>query len=158
MKTDLATSIVVFIVGTVMAYFAVNLLMPESDSVSIDTVNGDTNYSLVTPNEDIFNYRAINPTIEVYVGQCESYDANGNCITNNAQAPDINQEDVPKDDQNGTSKDEQENNPESPEETPEDNGINESPESPESPNTPSETPESSTKASQSKESDDGSAN
>ena len=40
-------------------------------------------YELTEPDEEIFNPRALNPTVEVYVGNCKEFDYNGQCIDNN---------------------------------------------------------------------------
>lgn len=80
MKTDLATSIVAAIVGVVAAYFVCGLFLPSIDDVTIKTLNSNTSYEVTQPNSEIFNFRAINPTVEVYVGQCAEYDENGECV------------------------------------------------------------------------------
>lgn len=83
MKTDLATSVIAAIICIVAAYFVCNLFLPEISEVSFKILqSGNNNYELVEPNEEVFNYRAIDPAVEVYVGQCEEYDENGNCMTN----------------------------------------------------------------------------
>lgn len=102
MKSDLATSAIVFAVGAGIAYFACNMMLPPIKSVSIETVEGDSNYSIEEPDNEVFNYRAINPTVEVYIGDCTAYDDRGNCIMD---------PDNPSPEQ-----DEAENNPETPEE------------------------------------------
>lgn len=68
MKSDLFTSIVVFIVGIIIAFITCNMLLPSIEDFVIKTVNIDSSASLSEPNPEIFNYRAINPTVEVYVG------------------------------------------------------------------------------------------
>ena len=69
MKTDLATSIVVAVIGIAVAFFVTNLLLPGFGEVQFKTISGKNDYSLTEPNSEIFNYRALNPTVEVYVGQ-----------------------------------------------------------------------------------------
>lgn len=86
MKKDLFTYIAVFIVGTLMAYFACGLLFSsESESVTIKTVGADITSSVADPDPEVFNYRAINPTVEVYVGECSVYDSFGNCLVENIE-------------------------------------------------------------------------
>ena len=80
MKTDLATTVVTSIVGIIAAFFICKLLLPALDDVTVRTINAGAAYTLVDPDPEIFNYRAINPTVEVYVGQCAEYDENGECI------------------------------------------------------------------------------
>ena len=80
MKTDLATSLVIAIVGVVAAYFLCGFLIPKIESARIKTVDSNVSASLEEPNVEVFNYRSINPTVEVYVGQCKEFDDDGNCI------------------------------------------------------------------------------
>lgn len=83
MKTDLATSIIAAIIGTVAAYFICNLVLPQAEDISFKTLDSTSaNYTLAQPDPEIFNYRAINPTVEVYVGQCTKYNDYGECIDN----------------------------------------------------------------------------
>ena len=70
MKTDLTTSIIAAIVGTVAAYFVCNLLVPKIESFTLTSLSSDTDYTLTEPNVEVFNYRSVNPTVEVYVGNC----------------------------------------------------------------------------------------
>ena len=85
MKTDLATSIIAAIIGVVAAYFITNLFIGEIESYSYTTVDSSVNSDLVEPNVEVFNYKALNPTVEVYVGECEEFDANGGCIDEEIQ-------------------------------------------------------------------------
>lgn len=90
MKLDLFTAIGVAIGGVIIAFFVTNLLLPTIEPfefMSIDKTanstaaqNGYDYASLSQPNNEVFNYDALNPTVEVYVGECEEYDANGNCV------------------------------------------------------------------------------
>ena len=68
-KTDLFTSIVAAIIGILVAYFVTKLFIGPIESASYKTINSRTNANLVEPNPEIFNYRALNPTVEVYVGE-----------------------------------------------------------------------------------------
>lgn len=80
MKTDLATSVGVAIIGVVLAYFLCNFLIPKIESARIKTVDSNVSATLEDPDVEVFNYRSINPTVEVYVGQCKAFDENGTCI------------------------------------------------------------------------------
>ena len=88
MKADLTTSILAAIFGFVVAFVVTNLLVPGISEFSFKNLQNAPDASLVEPSEDVFNYRSVNPTVEVYVGDddqdgtqsvCTSYDANGNC-------------------------------------------------------------------------------
>ena len=74
MKTDLITSIIAAIVGTIAAYFICNFIVPKIESFSYTTLDSTLNYDLDEPNIEVFNYRAVNPTVEVYVGNCTGDD------------------------------------------------------------------------------------
>ena len=72
MKFDLTTSIVVGIIGTIAAFFVASLFVPEIESFSFKTLTSNPSTTLTDPNPEVFNYRAINPTVEVYVGDDEA--------------------------------------------------------------------------------------
>lgn len=92
MKQDLATSILTAIVGIIIAYFVCNMILPEISSFSYKTLSTTLTYNLDDPNPEIFNFRAVNPTVEVYVGNCDSYDINGNCMEVTETLEDPNQQ------------------------------------------------------------------
>ncbi|MBR2837130.1 hypothetical protein IKE79_02110 [Candidatus Saccharibacteria bacterium] len=80
MKLDLATAVAAAIIGVVVAYVACNLFLPAIEDFSFKVIDASSSYALSEPNEDIFNFRAVNPTVEVYVGQCTEYNEDGECI------------------------------------------------------------------------------
>lgn len=80
MKNDLVTSIGLTIVGALIAYFVCNLLIPPIEGVSFKTLETKVDASLVDPNPEVFNYKAINPTVEVYVGDCTNIGPGGECL------------------------------------------------------------------------------
>ena len=71
MKTDLATTVITAIVGFVVAFLVCNFLLPEISTVSFKELDSKITYELAEPDADVFNFRAINPTVEVYVGNQE---------------------------------------------------------------------------------------
>ncbi|MBR5027264.1 hypothetical protein IKX64_01575 [Candidatus Saccharibacteria bacterium] len=79
MKTDLATSIGLAVLGAVVAFVVCNMLFGEIEDVSFKTISGKVDLTLLEPDEEVFNYKALNPTVEVYVGDCD-VDSYGNCI------------------------------------------------------------------------------
>ena len=80
MKTDIVTTIVAASIGVAISFFIVsNLILKDPDPVVVKTLSTTTSSSLDEPNVEIFNYRAINPTVEAYV-DCNNYDYAGNCI------------------------------------------------------------------------------
>lgn len=80
MKKDLAASIVVAIIGATIAFFVTNLFIGPIEDATIKTITSTVDANLAEPNPELFNYKALNPTLEVYVGNCTEFDANGNCI------------------------------------------------------------------------------
>ena len=93
MKTDLFTSIIIFVAGTAVAFVATNMMVPPVEDFEFKTITIEDDASLVAPNNEIFNYRAINPTVEVYVGEgCELYDEDGACVDNGILGTEENEE------------------------------------------------------------------
>ena len=77
-QSDIISIILVAILGTGIAAWACNALLgnPDDESVTFTTI-GKIDSSLGTPDPDIFNINAINPTVEVYVGSCVDQDRDG---------------------------------------------------------------------------------
>ena len=65
---DLFTSVILFIVGAIVAFITCNMILPAIDDFKFNIVNVDSSASLAEPDIEIFNYRAVNPTVQVYVG------------------------------------------------------------------------------------------
>ncbi|MBR2542988.1 hypothetical protein IKF03_00055 [Candidatus Saccharibacteria bacterium] len=80
MKTDLATAIIAAIAGFVIAFFVTNLLTGSIEDFSYKTVDADVSTTLEEPSPEVFNYRALNPTVEVYIGSCVEYNESGECV------------------------------------------------------------------------------
>ena len=80
MKTDLVTSIIAAIAGALIAYFVTNLFIGPIEDVTYKTVDATVNATVSAPNPEVFNYRALNPTVEVYVGECDEYNEFGDCV------------------------------------------------------------------------------
>lgn len=80
MKKDLISSIGVAILGVIIAYFVCNLLIGEIQPVDIKVVDETVNTELSDPSPEVFNYKALNPTVEVYVGDCTEVDQYGQCV------------------------------------------------------------------------------
>ncbi len=80
MKNDLATAILAAIVGVAVSYIVLSMLiLKDPEPVVVKGLNEATSIDLAEPSVDVFNYRAINPTVETYV-DCTNYDASGSCI------------------------------------------------------------------------------
>ena len=83
-KTDIATVILIASIGTIGAFFACNALLgdPNDKSVTFTTISSISS-QLDAPDSEIFNFDAINPTVEVYVGNCVDEDQDG--VLNSAE-------------------------------------------------------------------------
>lgn len=69
-KTDIAMIILIVSVSAVVAYFvasAIPFLKPPQEAVKVKTIDR-YNETIGTPNPDIFNSQAINPTVDVTIG------------------------------------------------------------------------------------------
>ena len=77
-QNDILTVAVIAISGFVVSLILCNVLLgdPDEKSVSFTTIEPISN-EIAEPNPEVFNLKAINPTVEVYVGQCEDWDRNG---------------------------------------------------------------------------------
>ncbi len=80
MKKDLITAIISAIVGVLIAYFVVSgVFLKEPAAVNIKSIDNASSSSLAEPSPEVFNYRALNPTVETYV-DCKNYDTTGACL------------------------------------------------------------------------------
>lgn len=80
MQKDLLTAIIAAVAGVVVAFVATNFLLGPIQSVTYNTIDSTVNTTIAEPDPEVFNYRALNPTVEVYVGECTEYDERGECI------------------------------------------------------------------------------
>ena len=80
MQKDLATAIGTALIGAVIAYFVCNLFLSPIEDVTFKTIQSDVSIDIIEPSSEVFNYRALNPTVEVFVGDCTKYDERGECI------------------------------------------------------------------------------
>lgn len=77
-KSDIATVIIIAIIGFLASFFGCKAILgnPDEKSVSFKTVNV-IQKEVADPDPEVFNSEAINPTVEVFVGECEDIDHNG---------------------------------------------------------------------------------
>lgn len=78
-QSDVFTLILIAGIGTLAAFFLCKTLLgdPNEASVQFKTVSRVIGSELVQPDQEVFNSTAINPTVEVFVGDCEDIDQNG---------------------------------------------------------------------------------
>ena len=80
MKTDFITAIISAIVGVLVAYFLVSgVFLKDPAPVKIKIIDNPAGADVSEPNPEIFNYRALNPTVETYI-DCKNYDVSGACL------------------------------------------------------------------------------
>ena len=77
-QSDIITVVLIAAIGVVVSAIGCNAILgnPDEASVSFKTVemiSGD----LAQPDSEVFNPSAVNPTVEVYVGNCADVDQNG---------------------------------------------------------------------------------
>ena len=90
MNNELATAIGAAILGVIAAFLITDkLILGEIDNVTIKTIDSKVNINLANPDPEIFNYKALNPTIEVYVGDCIEYNSVGECVETSSNESDI---------------------------------------------------------------------
>ena len=77
-QSDIISMILIAILGVGVAAWVCDALLgdPDEESVTFSTIE-EIKSDLGTPDPDIFNANAINPTVEVYVGSCVDQDRDG---------------------------------------------------------------------------------
>lgn len=78
-QADIFSLIMIAGIGTLVAFFVCQSLMgdPNEASVKFKKLAAPISSNLVAPNPEVFNSTAINPTVEVFVGDCEDINQNG---------------------------------------------------------------------------------
>lgn len=75
---DIVSIIIVAVIGAVTATFSINSLLGDIDKKSVSfRVPNQITTELTDPDPEVFNLEAINPTVEVYVGNCKDDDHDG---------------------------------------------------------------------------------
>ena len=78
-QSDIFTLILIAGIGTLAAFFVSRAILGDPDMAKVEykTVSRVIDSKLAQPDPEVFNSLAINPTIEVFVGNCEDIDQNG---------------------------------------------------------------------------------
>lgn len=78
-QSDVFSIIFVASAGIVASFFLCQTIMgdPNEAVVSFTALREPITSDLAEPEPEVFNSTAINPTVEVYVGDCEDRDKNG---------------------------------------------------------------------------------
>ncbi|MFV0485053.1 MAG: hypothetical protein ACK5MU_02365 [Candidatus Saccharimonadales bacterium] len=70
-KTDIAAVILISVITTIIAYLIGNSMLGDPNDESVRITYMDTIAATVSePDPEVFNTDAVNPTVEVYVGNC----------------------------------------------------------------------------------------
>ena len=97
-RSDFATIALIAGFSAIVAFALANIFLgdPNNESVTVqymDLITGD----LAQPDPELFNPFAINPTVEIYVGQCRENetwdDVAGSCVSNEPSTPEEDDED-----------------------------------------------------------------
>lgn len=77
-RSDIFTVTFVASVGVLLTFITCSFLLGDPDTryLKHKTI-GKITADLTSPDPEVFNVDAINPTVEVYVGSCEDVDRNG---------------------------------------------------------------------------------
>lgn len=78
-QSDVFSIIFVAGAGILVSFFACKAIMGDPDEAvtSFTALREPITATLDVPNPEVFNSTAINPTVEIYVGDCEDRDGNG---------------------------------------------------------------------------------
>ena len=127
MKQDLTTSIFAAVVGALVAFFVCNMFLPELTDVTFSTLGENETFTLAEPDTEVFNYRSVNPTVEVIIN-CTDVDENGVCkdtIEIDGGGGNNNQEEQQEQQEEENKEEEQEEENKQEDENSEQNGENE---------------------------------
>ncbi len=74
-QSDIITVVMIAVIGTIASFALVNLMLgnPDDFVVEYKTVSA-VNDNLSDPDPEVFNYGSINPTVEIWVGDCDASD------------------------------------------------------------------------------------
>lgn len=77
-QSDIFSIIIIATIGTIASYFIVGNILgnPDMQYANIKTIDA-ISPDLIEPDSELFNPAAINPTVEVFVGECQDVDGNG---------------------------------------------------------------------------------
>ena len=85
-NTDIAAIIMIALASTALAYFLGNVFFgdPNDESVTVSYMD-PIESTIAQPDPEVFNAEAINPTVEVFVGNCKDGEVwdpeTGSCVS-----------------------------------------------------------------------------
>ena len=76
---DILSILVIAALGVGISVWLVNMILgnPDDEVVKYKVIKNPITNELASPDANIFNINAINPTVEVYVGNCEDLNGDG---------------------------------------------------------------------------------
>ncbi len=79
MRKEMLLAIITAIIGSSVGFVIINIFSSSTESFVIttlkpsdDSASSESYSNLANPDSEIFNYKSINPTVEVYVGDGSS--------------------------------------------------------------------------------------
>lgn len=92
MKSEITTAVITTIAGIVIAFLVTNLALNSLMTIEekkVTVLESTVSTDLAEPDPEIFNPKALNPTVEVYVGNdCVNVSENGECLDQATQESD----------------------------------------------------------------------
>ncbi len=78
-RSDIYSLILIAGIGTLAAFLICNQLLgdPSTAKVEFKKLSSVIESDLIAPDPEVYNSAAVNPTVEVYVGDCVDVDQNG---------------------------------------------------------------------------------
>lgn len=78
-QSDIWSLVLIAGIGTLVAFFVCKAILgdPDEATVSFKKLRGVVSSTVVSPDPEVFNSTAINPTVEVYISGCVDLDQNG---------------------------------------------------------------------------------
>ncbi len=77
-QSDIMTAVMIATIGTVAAFALVNTVLGNPDDLVVEYKSVSSISSVLTdPDPEVFNYSSINPTVEIWIGNCKDIDRDG---------------------------------------------------------------------------------
>ena len=78
-RNDIALTVAVAIIGVIISFVLCNFIFgdPDKEEITFTSLSSTIEASVEEPNREIFNPSSINPTVEIYIGNCQDIDMDG---------------------------------------------------------------------------------
>ena len=67
-RFNLVSSVLALVLGAVLSFIITNLFLGAPEDVTFKTIESVVTKSTGDPDPEVFNSRAIDPTVEIYIG------------------------------------------------------------------------------------------